>query len=101
VEEESDFVDQNPEKCQRGLFPSASGSERSAGSHYRKFDDMTGQAESAGSPSMAEWLKQLTCARNLRFKSQARLEAENLVLRPQLNVLIRELPKRVPQHAVC
>jgi hypothetical protein len=30
----------------------------------------------------------------LRFKSRARLEAENLVLRQQLNVLIRELPKR-------
>jgi len=31
----------------------------------------------------------------LRFKSRARLEAENLVLRPQLNVLIRKLLKRL------
>jgi len=30
----------------------------------------------------------------LRFKSRARLEAENLVLPQQLNVLIRKLPKR-------
>src|SRR5215469_14301842 len=33
----------------------------------------------------------MTC----RFKSRARLEAENVVLRQQLNVLIRKLPKRL------
>ena len=31
----------------------------------------------------------------MRFKSRARLEDENLVLRQQLNVLIRKLPKRL------
>jgi transposase InsO family protein len=44
---------------------------------------------------MVEWLKQLAYALSLRFKSRARLEAENLVLRQQLNVLIRKLPKRL------
>ena len=44
---------------------------------------------------MVEWLRQLACALSLRFKSRARLEAENLVLRQQLNVLIRKLPKRL------
>jgi hypothetical protein len=44
---------------------------------------------------MVEWLKQLAYAMSLRFKSRARLEAENLVLRQQLNVLIRKLPKRL------
>ena len=44
---------------------------------------------------MVEWLKQLTYAPSSRFKSRARLEAENLVLRQQLNVLIRKLPKRL------
>src|SRR5215813_10489788 len=45
---------------------------------------------------MFEWLKQLAYALSCRFKSRARLEAENLVLRQQLNVLIRKLPKRLP-----
>ena len=40
---------------------------------------------------MVEWLKQLAYALSLRLKSRARLEAENLVLRQQLNVLIRKL----------
>jgi hypothetical protein len=41
---------------------------------------------------MVEWLKQLASALSLRLKSRARLEAENLVLRQQLNILIRKLP---------
>ncbi len=44
---------------------------------------------------MVEWLKQLAYELSLRFKSRARLEAENLVLRQQLNILIRKLPKRM------
>ena len=44
---------------------------------------------------MVEWLRQLAYALRSRFKSRARLEAENLVLRQQLNVLIRKLPKRL------
>jgi hypothetical protein len=44
---------------------------------------------------MLEWLRQLACALSLRFKSRARLEAENLLLRQQLNVLMRKLPKRL------
>ena len=44
---------------------------------------------------MVEWLRQLAYALSLRFKSRARLEAENLVLRQQLNVLMRKLPKRL------
>jgi hypothetical protein len=44
---------------------------------------------------MAEWLKLLAYALRSRFKSRARLEAENLVLRQQLNILIRKLPNRV------
>jgi hypothetical protein len=44
---------------------------------------------------MVEWLKQVAYALSLRFKSRARLEAENLVLRQQLNVLIRKVPKRL------
>jgi hypothetical protein len=44
---------------------------------------------------MFEWLKQLGYALSLQFKSRARLEAENLVLRHQVNVLIRKLPKRL------
>src|SRR5208282_2679319 len=44
---------------------------------------------------MAEWLKLLGYALRSRFKSRARLEAENLVLRQQINVLVRRLPKRV------
>jgi len=44
---------------------------------------------------MFEWLKQLAYALSLRFKSRARLEAENLVLREQVSILIRKLPKRL------
>ncbi len=44
---------------------------------------------------MFEWLRELAYALSSRFKSRARLEAENLVLRQQLNVLICELPKRL------
>jgi hypothetical protein len=44
---------------------------------------------------MFEWLQQMAYALSLRFKSRARLEAENLVLRQQVNVLIRKLPKRL------
>jgi transposase InsO family protein len=44
---------------------------------------------------MVEWLKQLAYALSLRLKSRARLEAENLVLRQQLSILIRKLPKRL------
>ena len=44
---------------------------------------------------MVDWLKQAAYALSLRFKSRARLEAENLVLRQQLNVFIRKLPKRL------
>ena len=44
---------------------------------------------------MAEWLKLLAYALPSRFKSRARLEAENLVLRQQINILVRRLPKRV------
>ncbi len=44
---------------------------------------------------MVAWLRGLAHALGSRFKSRARLAAENLVLRQQLNVLIRKLPKRV------
>jgi transposase InsO family protein len=44
---------------------------------------------------MFEWLKEVAYALSLRFKSRARLEAENLVLRQQVNILIRKLPKRL------
>src|SRR5271163_4755513 len=44
---------------------------------------------------MFEWLRQLAYALSLRFKSRARLEAENLMLRQQLSSLIRKLLKRL------
>jgi len=44
---------------------------------------------------MIEWLRQLADALSFRLKSRARLEAENPVLRQQLNVLVRNLPKRL------
>jgi hypothetical protein len=44
---------------------------------------------------MVEGLKRLAYALTLRFKSRARIEAENLVLRQQVNVLIRQLPRRL------
>jgi len=48
-----------------------------------------------GCRPIVEWLKQLAYALSLRFKSRARLEAEDLVLRQQLIVLIRKLRKRL------
>jgi hypothetical protein len=56
---------------------------------------VTGRAESDSLPPVVEWLKQLAHALSARFKSRARLEAENVVLRQQLNVLIRKVPKRL------
>jgi hypothetical protein len=50
---------------------------------------------------MIIWLKQLAYALRLRFKSRARVQAENLVLRQQLNVLIRKLPKRLLLKNSC
>jgi len=44
---------------------------------------------------MAGWLKLLAYALRSRFKSRARLEAENLVLGQQINILVRKHPKRV------
>jgi len=44
---------------------------------------------------MFDWLRQLAYALSLRFKSRARLEAETLVLRQQLNIAIRKLPTRL------
>ena len=44
---------------------------------------------------MIDFLMVLACALTRMFRSKARLEAEILVLRHQLNVLRRELPKRV------
>jgi hypothetical protein len=44
---------------------------------------------------MVEWLRPLAFALGSRFRSRAKLKAENLVLRQQLNVLIRRLPKRL------
>lgn len=44
---------------------------------------------------MVESLRLLAYALRSRFKSRGRLEAEKQVLRQQLNVIIRELPKRV------
>jgi hypothetical protein len=64
--------------------------------HNRKFDpsDRSHRIEYFA-PPMVEWLKLLACALSLPFKSRARLEAENLVLHQQLNVIIRKLPKRL------
>jgi hypothetical protein len=42
---------------------------------------------------MAEWLKLLVYALRSRFKSRARLEADNQVLRQQIDILIRKLRK--------
>ena len=44
---------------------------------------------------MVESLKLLAYALRSRLKSRIRLEAENLVLRQQLNIVIRKLPKRL------
>jgi len=44
---------------------------------------------------MAGWLKLLGYALRSLFKSRAKLEAENLILRQQINILVRRLPKRV------
>jgi hypothetical protein len=63
---------------------------------YRKLDpsDRTRRI-SYFAASMVEWVRRLAYALSLRFKSRARLEAENLVLRQQLTVVLRKLPKRV------
>jgi hypothetical protein len=58
---------------------------------------VTGRAESCTLRPMFESLTQLVYALSLRFKSRARLEVENLVLRQQLNVLVRKLPNRDPR----
>jgi hypothetical protein len=44
---------------------------------------------------MIDFLMLLACALTSLFRSRARLEAEILVLRHQLNVLRRKSPKRV------
>jgi hypothetical protein len=44
---------------------------------------------------MAEWLKLRAYTLCALFRSRARLEAENLVLRQQIDILLRRLPKRV------
>jgi hypothetical protein len=44
-------------------------------------------------PDDGRVVKLLVYALRSRFKPRARLEAENLVLRQQINVLIRKLPK--------
>ncbi len=44
---------------------------------------------------MIDFLRLLACALTRLFRSRARLEAEILVLRHQLNVLRRQAPKRV------
>jgi hypothetical protein len=44
---------------------------------------------------MAEWLKLLAYALRSLFKSRARLEAENLVLRQQLDGEIRDLIRQM------
>jgi hypothetical protein len=63
--------------------------------HYRKLDPSDRSRNRVLCRPMVEWLKQLAYALGSRLKSRARLEAENLVLRQQLNVLIRKLPKRL------
>ena len=45
--------------------------------------------------AMFDWVRQLVYTLRLRFQSRARLEAENLVLRQQLNIAIRKLPNRL------
>jgi hypothetical protein len=49
---------------------------------------------------MMDFLKLLACALTRLFRSRARLEAEILVLRHQLNVLRRKAPKRVAFSSV-
>jgi len=44
---------------------------------------------------MLEWLTSLANVLRVRLRSRARLEAKKLVLRQQINVLGRRLPKRV------
>ncbi len=55
---------------------------------------MTEGTESGTLAPDGRWLKVLAYALRSRFKSRARLEAENLLLRQQISVLIRA-PKRV------
>ena len=49
---------------------------------------------------MIDFLRLLVCALTRLFRSRARLEAEILVLRHQLNVLRRKVPKRVVFRSV-
>ena len=49
---------------------------------------------------MIDFLRLLACALTGLFRSRARLEAEILVLRHQLNVLSREAPKRVAFNSI-
>jgi hypothetical protein len=49
---------------------------------------------------MIDFLRLLAYALTRLFRSRARLEAEILVLRHQLNVLRRKAPKRVPFSSI-
>jgi hypothetical protein len=49
---------------------------------------------------MIDFLRLLACALTELFRSRARLEAEILVLRHQLNVLSRKAPKRVAFNSI-
>ncbi len=49
---------------------------------------------------MIDFLRLLACALTRLFRSRARLEAEILVLRHQLNVLRRKAPERVAFSSV-
>jgi hypothetical protein len=49
---------------------------------------------------LIDFLRFLAYALTRRFRSRARLEAEILVLRHQLNVLRRKAPKRVPFSSI-
>jgi hypothetical protein len=49
---------------------------------------------------MIDFLKLLACALAGPFRSRARLEAEIMVLRHQLNVLSRKAPKRVAFNCI-
>jgi len=48
---------------------------------------------------MIDFLKLLACVLTRLFRSRARLEAEILVLRHQLNILRRNRPKERPSRA--
>ena len=65
------------------------------GCPYRKLKQLTDARESVDSPIMSELCRLIWCALIGLFRPRAALEAENLVLRHQLNVLRRKSPKRV------